>query len=138
MLKIIVKGSGLIPRGHGIAPRTTPFEADKKLIYLILVTDNLDPYFLNPDTKKFVKLTKANYEKMYDMYGNKAVKKVIMADKAPMAEQVKSAITQAPTVTQQPEAKQEEAKEEPKTDLVIAPINNPNTDDKSNHNNKKR
>ena len=57
MLKIQVLGQGLIPRGHGIAPKKEPFPADLTLIGLILGTPGLKMNYINPETNQLAPLT---------------------------------------------------------------------------------
>lgn len=69
MIPIIVKGSGLIPRGHGIAPKLDPFNADQLLVGLILQTPGLVPYFADPDVKqRKIELTNANYLSTFEKF----------------------------------------------------------------------
>lgn len=82
MLNIIVLGSGLIPRGYGIAPRRAPFAADLKLIKLIVDTANLKPCMIHPETGATVPLTASNCDKMYKLYGEeKKIKNLAPASK---------------------------------------------------------
>lgn len=144
MLDIIVLGSGLIPRGNGIAPRRDPFKADKATIRTILLTNGLKPYFRNPNNGKFSILTMANYEKTYDMFDNKAAKPVF---KTPEVKEVK---VQEPVKKEEPVRipedvvkeiaketvqesfdKPEEKKEE---NAPLVPVNNPNNNGNNNGN----
>jgi len=86
MLKIQVLGKGLIPRGHGIAPRKTPFDADLNLIKLILATGTFKVNMLTPATGKLIPLTNGNLQKMWNTYG--VQKKV--ASKPTVTQPVKS------------------------------------------------
>lgn len=70
MVKIIVLGEGLVPRGHGIAPLKHPFDADLHLINLIMETGNQVPYLINPINGAKIKLTPANAKKMYDRWSD--------------------------------------------------------------------
>lgn len=72
MLKIQVLGRGLIPRGHGIAPKMEPFPANVMLIGTILSTPGLQVNFIHPETNKAVPLTRANYQKIYQTWRNVA------------------------------------------------------------------
>ena len=87
MLKIQVLGQGLIPRGHGIAPKKEPFPADLTLIGLILGTPGLKMNYINPETNQLAPLTRDNYQKVYAKYPNgtavKAVVKQAEEDQAP-------------------------------------------------------
>lgn len=75
MLRIQVLGSGLIPRGHGIAPKKEPFPADLKLIGLIISTAGLKVNFVHPESGNLVSLTRDNYQAMYKKYAHKIYKK---------------------------------------------------------------
>lgn len=80
MLKIQVLGSGLIPRGHGIAPKKEPFPADLTLIGLILSTPGLKMNYINPETGKLAPLTRENYQKVYQKYPNGTIMKAKVAE----------------------------------------------------------
>lgn len=69
-LRIQVLGTGLIPRGLGLAPRKEPFPADFTLIGTIMATNGLKVNFLNPTTNKFVELTNKNVKQMWDKYSD--------------------------------------------------------------------
>ena len=70
-LKIQVNGSGLIPRGYGIAPRKEPFMAnDIYFINLILNTKGLTVKFLNPETNSLQDVDRKNLKKIWDKYAN--------------------------------------------------------------------
>jgi len=71
MLPIIVEGRGLIPRGHGLAPKKDPFPASPVLISHILNTAGLKPIFVDPVSKKRMPLTKENYQRVYRNYEDK-------------------------------------------------------------------
>ena len=77
MLRIQVLGSGLIPRGHGIAPKKEPFPADLRLIGIILSTGGLKVNFVHPDSGKLVTLTRENYQDMYKKYANRIYSKPV-------------------------------------------------------------
>lgn len=68
MLQVIVLGSGLIPRGYGIAPRKTPFEVDLNTVKLFAYTAGLNTYAINPTSGAKVLLTPSNYEKTYKLF----------------------------------------------------------------------
>ena len=69
MLTIRVLGTGLIPRGLGLAPRMTPTEAGLTLIQTIIATRGLSVQMLKPDGK-WIDLTKDNVLPMYRAYDN--------------------------------------------------------------------
>lgn len=73
MLKIQVLGKGLIPRGHGIAPKKEPFSADLTLIGTILGTAGLKVNYINPETNQPSPLTRENYQNVYRKYPNGTV-----------------------------------------------------------------
>lgn len=75
MVKVIVLGHGLIPRGKGIAPCKEPFEVDKKTIKLMLQQGGLIVKIYNPNKDKFERCTFSNYEMLYDAYDG-VIKKV--------------------------------------------------------------
>ena len=68
MLPIIVKGKGLIPRGHGIAPKLDPFYAGLNTITLIMNTRGMSVEFVDPRNKKSTPLTRDNFRQVYDEY----------------------------------------------------------------------
>jgi hypothetical protein len=75
MLPIIVKGKGLIPRGHGIAPKLFPFPASIQLIRLILNTKGLSVEFVDPETNTNTPINNSNLEKIYENYDKKLMQK---------------------------------------------------------------
>ena len=75
MLRIQVLGKGLIPRGHGIAPKKDPFPADLTLIGIILATPGLIVKYIHPDTGKPTDLTRENYQKVYKLHQHRVYKK---------------------------------------------------------------
>ena len=81
MLRVQVLGSGLIPRGHGIAPKKEPFPADLRLIGLIISTAGLKINFVHPESGNLVELTRDNYQTMYKKYANKVYKKSEVEEK---------------------------------------------------------
>lgn len=148
MLQIQVLGSGLIPRGMGIAPRKEPFKADLTLIQTIMSTNGLKINYINPETGSLCPLTKSNLKRVWSKYGIKTEnKKVVtkMGDETIMnkAEQVKPVAPVQPvkpepkvpvvekTVTQvkpvepiKPEPKVEK-KEDVKDNKQLRPVNAP-------------
>lgn len=77
MLKVVVGGSGLIPRGYGIAPRKTPFEIDLKTLKLCVYTGGLKVYAINPITGAKVLVDTKNYESIYKTYTEAKVPKAV-------------------------------------------------------------
>ncbi len=71
MLKIKVLGSGLIPRGYGLAPRKEPFMADFTLLATILESGtSLEVHYFNPITGKYEQLSKKNVKKVWDKFSD--------------------------------------------------------------------
>ena len=70
MLKIQVLGKGLIPRGLGLAPRKTPFDADLTLITTILNTHGLSVNYVNPEDGRLLPLNRQNCKRVWDKYNN--------------------------------------------------------------------
>ena len=68
MLRIQVLGSGMIPRGYGLAPRLDPFPADFTLIGTILSTHGLSIKYVDPTDGKLHDLTRKNAKKVYDKF----------------------------------------------------------------------
>lgn len=140
MLKIIVLGEGLIPRGHGIAPRLQPFEADLTIIKKILLTSGLEPFFINPESGQKVRLTMANCDKMYKMFSG-YIKKEKEAPKPQTAPFVKPETPVQPikTVVVDTPVTEEKKEEKKEDDMKIAPVssdsNNNNNGNKNNNNN---
>lgn len=86
MLKIQVLGSGMIPRGFGIAPRKEPFNADLDLITIILQTPGLKMNYLDKNGQ-FKPLDRTNVRNVWREYviERKSVqgKPVVQAQTAP-------------------------------------------------------
>lgn len=70
MLKIQVLGSGLIPRGYGLAPRKEPFPADLTLIHTIMSTPGLRVNMITPDDNRTIELTNGNLKRFWEKYNN--------------------------------------------------------------------
>lgn len=120
MVKIQVFGQGLIPRGYGIAPRKTPFEADLSLIKTIMTTPGLKVHLINPANQKSVEVTHSNVERLYDIYsGNKpSVNEVIPEVKKEELVEVKKDVI--------PEVKDTPHRKEEKKDQNLKVVNQPN------------
>lgn len=69
MMIIRVLGSGLIPRGLGLAPRMTPTKASLNTIQTIMSTNGLTVEFCKPDGT-WIKLTRENLTGMWAVYGS--------------------------------------------------------------------
>lgn len=67
-VKIIVLGQGLIPRGHGIAPKKEPFEVDLKVLNLILGQGGLRPFAIHPITGSKIEITYKNLNKIWSIF----------------------------------------------------------------------
>lgn len=68
MIKIQVLGRGMIPRGYGLAPRMTPFNADLQTITTIMNTPGLTVRYINPETGSPCPLDRKNVKKVWDKY----------------------------------------------------------------------
>lgn len=84
MLDIVVLGHGIIPRGHGLAPKKDPFPADLNLINLIISTPGLRAKAVNPTTGKLVPLNADNVLKLWNAYGSENAKKPVAAKPTPV------------------------------------------------------
>lgn len=121
MLNIQVLGSGLIPRGLGIAPRLEPFPADYTLICTIMQTCGLEVKMVNPDDGKLIKLTPNNVKRMWDKYGSRtpAKSRVIEVNIPPKKEEEKK----KPQIYAPMNQKPEQVKEIPK-DVIHNAVQN--------------
>lgn len=81
MLTIRVLGTGLIPRGLGIAPRMTPTKASLNLIQTILLNANLSVEYCKPDGT-WNKITSKNLMAVWNTYANKPITSDTKADTA--------------------------------------------------------
>lgn len=146
MMTIRVLGSGLIPRGLGLAPRMAPTPASLTLIQTIMATKGLTVEFCKPDGT-WIKLTRENLTGMWAAYGanNATVKptqtstangskpvtpepKFATAATAPAATNVVNEKTEAPAV--KADDKVAEKKDEP----TSAESKDEKTDEKKNNN----
>lgn len=66
-IPIKVNGRGLIPRGHGLAPKSY-VKADLQLIQLILGTPGLSMDYIQEDTGTLIPLNRNNYLDIYERY----------------------------------------------------------------------
>lgn len=66
-IPIKVNGRGLIPRGHGLAPKSY-VKADLQLIQLILGTPGLSMDFIQEDTNTLIPLNRNNYLEIYERF----------------------------------------------------------------------
>ena len=139
-LKINVLGSGLIPRGLGLAPREEIFNADRMTIYTILNTHGLTVNYFNPDKKKMMELTKKNLQKVWDKYSEWDGS---VNDAKASLTNTSSSVDTTPHV---PETVVETKKEEEVSKAFatgnvpiggIKPINAPDNNTKNNNNNQK-
>ena len=122
---IQVLGYGLIPRGLGIAPKKEPFEADLETIKLILGHGALICNMINPKTGAKVRLTSANYMKMWNAY-NKPVKKTIQPQ---VVEEAKTEVAPVKEETK------EQPKEQPKNQNNNQNNNNQQKNEQKSENN---
>lgn len=142
MLEVIALGSGLIPRGHGIAPRKTPFKVDRKTLKLFTETPGLQIYAINPETGAKVRLDASNYSKQYDLWADEKYKKSAPAPKVNPTPITKPYVPQPkkeePKVEQPKVEQPQETKEEPKEETPVIPvIQNPNNQNQNNQNKNK-
>jgi hypothetical protein len=133
-MKIVVKGKGLIPRGYGLAPRLTPFNADLNHIAVMLATGTFQIETVDPDTNKPVIVTKQNVMKLYrrheEVKKNGTKKEVTPVQDKVVDEEVKVEIPKVeeikPIVTEIKPIVVEEAKAEIPTKLadndILIPI----------------
>lgn len=66
MLRVRILGSGLIPRGGGLAPKKEPILVDFNYLTILMYTRNLKIQYLDPDTNKFENMNLFNFKKIYD------------------------------------------------------------------------
>ena len=79
MVSIQVLGKGMI------APRKKPFEADLKLIYLILQSGTFKVNMVNPMTGAMVPVNFSNVDRMYKVWNNyKPEKQEVKTEATPM------------------------------------------------------
>lgn len=149
MLQIVVLGSGLIPRGKGIAPCKDPFDADENLIKLIMNTNGMAPYAVSRRDGHKVRITYSNLARLQRMadFNNAFVatpeKTVQSGPVVPKVELDKAVVTQKEEIKveeQKPEEpKAEQSVEEAKVEAPQQPeYNNSgyyNKKDKHNRNN---
>ena len=63
-LPIKVNGRGLIPRGHGLAPKSF-VKADEQLVQLIMQTAGLSMEYIHPETNGLIPITRTNYRELF-------------------------------------------------------------------------
>ena len=137
MVKIVVLGNGLIPRGKGIAPRKIPFEADLRLIKTIILTDGLQVYMVNPETNAKIRVGLQNYEKVYktfeakqtELLNTKNIKSTVTSAFEKVVakpEEPKQEVKVEQKVEPVAEVKEPEVVDEKKEDQALVPVNNPN------------
>lgn len=144
MLKIQVLGSGLIPRGYGLAPRVEPFPADLTLIQTIMATPGLSVNMIHPDDGHIVAITNANIKRLWEKYSGKVCKGPVTQDDPKPAV---SASKSAPVVTAPKQEKEvTPVKETPAPEVKVEnpvtekPIENVKTNNaqQNNNNNQKQ
>lgn len=70
-LKIQVLGTGVIPRGLGLAPRKEPFNADLLLIQTILASPcKFKVKMVHPASGQLIEVTRKNLKNLWDKYSN--------------------------------------------------------------------
>lgn len=112
MLKIQVLGSGLIPRGYGLAPRKEPFPADLTLIHTIMSTPGLRVNMITPDDNRTIELNNGNLKRLWDKYKNYQAT-------APARTTITNPVTpKTPEQMKPVNAVQEEVKPQPVTPVV--------------------
>lgn len=67
-IKIVVNGTGIVPRTVQLAPIVEPFEADLEQIGLILKTQGLTPRMVSPLDGHQLTLTRQNLGRMIKLY----------------------------------------------------------------------
>jgi len=65
MIRVRILGSGLIPRGGGLAPRKEPMLVDFNYLSLLMNTRNLKVLYQDPVTNSFHEMTVYNFKKIY-------------------------------------------------------------------------
>lgn len=144
MLKIQVLGSGLIPRGYGLAPRIEPFPADLTLIQTIMATPGLSVNMIHPDDGHIVAVTNANVKRLWEKYSGKVCKEPVapatpkpsatVSKPAPVVTPPKQEKEETPIKeTSTPEVKVEKPAEE--KPVVEKPVENVKTNNNQHNNN---
>ena len=68
-LPVKINGRGLIPRGHGLAPKSF-VKADEQLVKLIMQTPGLSMEYIQPETNTLVPITRTNYMELFESHEN--------------------------------------------------------------------
>ena len=130
-LPIKVNGRGLIPRGHGLAPKNF-VKADEVLVQLIMQTPGLSMEYIHPDSNTLTKITRTNYQELFAAHeaylngGNKPKSTPSVSNPAPVnpptsvIEKKEEIKKEEPKVEVKPEPKDE--KKEEKKDFTMKPI----------------
>ena len=131
-LPIKVNGRGLIPRGHGIAPKSL-INADLQLIQLILNTPGLSMEHIQPDNT-LIPMDRLNYQHLYDHFNKERVAKkqfqepVVVATIEPeISNSNKTAAPEVPVVPVEPKVEETpkvEIPEEPKVEVSVEETTN--------------
>ncbi len=103
-LPVKINGRGLIPRGHGLAPKNL-VKADLQLIQLIMSTPGLSMEYIHPETNNLIPITRTNYMELYERFNARYPNGFVKA--APLdkpAEVPASPEVAAPVVTPAPVA----------------------------------
>lgn len=146
-LKVQVTSKGNIPRGLGLGPRLTPFNADKLLCATIL-SAGFTMKFIHPETGSPVDLTKKNLNRMFELYDGKAaevkaavnttVEKKVETPVTPQPQKVEEVkkVESTPVIEKVAEVKAEVKTEETKTEeATMTPVTKENTQKNNNQNN---
>ena len=103
MIQVRILGSGLIPRGYGLAPRKEPIWVDFKFLSLLLYSQNLKVQVLDPEKDQFIDMTLFNAKKLYDKYNRTPevkkpeVKQPVQKEEVkPEVESIKEVVHQEP------------------------------------------
>lgn len=66
MIRVRILGSGLIPRGGGLAPRKEPMLVDFNYLSILMNTRSLKVLYQDPVSNDFHEMTIYNFKKIYD------------------------------------------------------------------------
>ncbi len=151
MIKIVVLGYGLIPRGKGIAPRRDPFKVDLQTLKTILGTDGLQVFAVNPLNNIKTRLNFQNFERIYKKYEADEGKKAEPVSTIAASTDSKKAVIKVgdgtdkridkavETALKAEEVKKPEVVESVETktaeeETPLVPVNNPNNQNGNNNN----
>ena len=66
MIRVRILGSGLIPRGGGLAPRKEPMLVDFSYLSILMNTRSLKVLYQDPVSNDFHEMNVYNFKKIYD------------------------------------------------------------------------